>query len=339
MKNPAALPSPGTGHEDNNHRFLCAHVQRACCPADRRAGVQFVVDRPRRRRKWNRGECRGRLRERYSPPSLQKTGLGSYVVCEDKDTALRGSAPGLQNIEAVIGDMVTFGLIRAFSPRLAPVDLQSEGTMNTVLLQITSGPGTGRMRVGRGPPGPGACCGGCPERDRGPIDRGGDGPVSGTLHSALLHLNGAGSEVLPPAWRGRCSGSAHPLPARTRRKWFVGVQRIVSGPAGHSLLRTGGAHRHPAGHRFGQRHAGIRRVGRAGDPRDHGPGRAISRDERSSSPTANAPWRTWPSSSERFEQRRKDAARQQRWDTHNELVPGNPVGVRRRRLQQRHPTP
>jgi len=72
-------------------------------------------------RKWNRSECKGRLRERYSVESLRKTKLGSYVICEDKDLLYEEAPQAYKNIEAVISDMLSFGLIRliaTFSPML-----------------------------------------------------------------------------------------------------------------------------------------------------------------------------------------------------------------------------
>jgi release factor H-coupled RctB family protein len=72
-------------------------------------------------RKWNRSECAGRLRERYSADSLRKTGLGSYVICEDKGLLYEEAPQAYKDIEAIIGDMVSFGLIRvvaSFTPLL-----------------------------------------------------------------------------------------------------------------------------------------------------------------------------------------------------------------------------
>lgn len=72
-------------------------------------------------RKWNRSECKGRLRERYSVESLRKTKLGSYVICEDRDLLYEEAPQAYKNIEAVIADMISFGLIRliaTFSPML-----------------------------------------------------------------------------------------------------------------------------------------------------------------------------------------------------------------------------
>jgi release factor H-coupled RctB family protein len=72
-------------------------------------------------RKWNRSECAGRLRERYSADSLRRTGLGSYVICEDKGLLYEEAPQAYKDIEAIIEDMVSFGLIRvvaSFTPLL-----------------------------------------------------------------------------------------------------------------------------------------------------------------------------------------------------------------------------
>jgi release factor H-coupled RctB family protein len=62
-------------------------------------------------RKWNRSECEGRLREKYSAESMKKTRLGSYVICEDKELLYEEAPQAYKDIEVVIGDMVSFGLI------------------------------------------------------------------------------------------------------------------------------------------------------------------------------------------------------------------------------------
>ena len=62
-------------------------------------------------RKWNRSECEGRLREKYSADSMKKTKLGSYVICEDKELLFEEAPQAYKDIESVIGDMVSFGLI------------------------------------------------------------------------------------------------------------------------------------------------------------------------------------------------------------------------------------
>lgn len=72
-------------------------------------------------RKWIRSECRGRLRERYRAGSLTRTKLGSYVICEDHDLLYEEAPEAYKDIHSVIGDMVTFELVRViavFSPLL-----------------------------------------------------------------------------------------------------------------------------------------------------------------------------------------------------------------------------
>lgn len=66
-------------------------------------------------RKWSRSECAGRLRDRYSADSLRKTGLGSYVICEDKGLLYEEAPQAYKDIETIIGDMVSFGLIRVIA--------------------------------------------------------------------------------------------------------------------------------------------------------------------------------------------------------------------------------
>lgn len=63
-------------------------------------------------RKWSRGECEGRLENRYTAESLRKTKLGSYVVCEDRDLLYEEAPQAYKDIESVVSDMVSFGLIR-----------------------------------------------------------------------------------------------------------------------------------------------------------------------------------------------------------------------------------
>jgi len=72
-------------------------------------------------RKWNRSECAGRLRERYNADSLRRTALGSYVICEDKELLYEEAPQAYKDIEAIIADMESLGLIRvvaSFTPLL-----------------------------------------------------------------------------------------------------------------------------------------------------------------------------------------------------------------------------
>lgn len=72
-------------------------------------------------RKWGRNECEGKLRERYTAESLRKTKLGSYVICDDKNLLYEEAPQAYKDIETVVGDMVSHGLIEIvaiFSPLL-----------------------------------------------------------------------------------------------------------------------------------------------------------------------------------------------------------------------------
>lgn len=62
-------------------------------------------------RKWSRSECEGRLREKYSADSMKKTKLGSYVICEDKELLYEEAPQAYKDIDSVISDMVSFGII------------------------------------------------------------------------------------------------------------------------------------------------------------------------------------------------------------------------------------
>jgi len=89
--------------------------------ASRGSDREPLVSSPRRGRKWGRNECSGRLANRYTAESLRKTQLGSYVICEDKDLLYEEAPQAYKNIESVISDMVSFGLIQVvarFTPLL-----------------------------------------------------------------------------------------------------------------------------------------------------------------------------------------------------------------------------
>jgi release factor H-coupled RctB family protein len=62
-------------------------------------------------RKWSRSECEGRLRERYSSDSMKKTKLGSYVVCDDKALLYEEAPQAYKDIDAVVADLTSFGLV------------------------------------------------------------------------------------------------------------------------------------------------------------------------------------------------------------------------------------
>ena len=66
-------------------------------------------------RKWKRSECKDRLRDRHTAASLSRTKMGSYVICEDRELLYEEAPEAYKNIEGVIEDMVSFGLIRVIA--------------------------------------------------------------------------------------------------------------------------------------------------------------------------------------------------------------------------------
>jgi len=62
-------------------------------------------------RKWARTEARLRMRERFGVLQLVQTGLGSRVVCEERDLLYEEAPDAYKNIEAVIQDLVDAGLV------------------------------------------------------------------------------------------------------------------------------------------------------------------------------------------------------------------------------------
>jgi release factor H-coupled RctB family protein len=71
-------------------------------------------------RKWARGECKERLRDRYSVRSLTRTLLGGLVICEDKDLLFEEAPMAYKNIDNVINEMKDAGLVRVIAA-LKPV--------------------------------------------------------------------------------------------------------------------------------------------------------------------------------------------------------------------------
>lgn len=62
-------------------------------------------------RKWSRGSCKERLRDRFPAKSLIQTAVGSYVICEDKDLLYEEAPQAYKNIDAVIEDLIRADLI------------------------------------------------------------------------------------------------------------------------------------------------------------------------------------------------------------------------------------
>ncbi|AJE04881.1 hypothetical protein GPICK_09605 [Geobacter pickeringii] len=71
-------------------------------------------------RKWSRSECEGRLRTKFPAASLQRTKLGSHVICEDRQLLYEEAPPAYKEIRTVIDALVSFGLVRVIAV-LSPV--------------------------------------------------------------------------------------------------------------------------------------------------------------------------------------------------------------------------
>jgi release factor H-coupled RctB family protein len=61
-------------------------------------------------RKWSRSDSRGRLEKRFRAVDLLRTGLGSHVVCDDKQLLFEEAPQAYKNIDVVVEDLVREGL-------------------------------------------------------------------------------------------------------------------------------------------------------------------------------------------------------------------------------------
>ena len=71
-------------------------------------------------RKWQRGECKGRLSHKYTADSLRQTEFGSVVVCQDKALIFEEAPQAYKSIDSVITAMKNAGLIELVA-RFKPV--------------------------------------------------------------------------------------------------------------------------------------------------------------------------------------------------------------------------
>jgi release factor H-coupled RctB family protein len=62
-------------------------------------------------RKWKRGGCKERLRDRFSAKSLIQTPMGSHVICDDRDLLYEEAPQAYKNIDAVIEDLKSADLV------------------------------------------------------------------------------------------------------------------------------------------------------------------------------------------------------------------------------------
>ena len=71
-------------------------------------------------RKWGRGDARARLSKRFRVADLERTALGSRVICEDKQLIFEEAPQAYKDIARVIADLEQAGLVRTIA-RLRPL--------------------------------------------------------------------------------------------------------------------------------------------------------------------------------------------------------------------------
>lgn len=153
------------------------------------------------------------------------------------------------------------------------------------------------------------------------------GPEGGTLLSALLQVEGENAEDFAAGLEGTIQwiGYSRYRPGHKRKNWYAGVQRFVLAQTiafsdrevRIETLRSSG----PGGQHVNTTESAVRAI--------HLPTGlvAISRDERSQQANRKRALARLAALVGKRGQEQLDAARRQRWDSHNELVRGNPVRI------------
>ncbi len=71
-------------------------------------------------RRWKRSDCKDRLAPKFSAGSLERTALGSRVICSDRELLFEEAPQAYKDIEGVVADLLAAGLVVPIA-RLAPV--------------------------------------------------------------------------------------------------------------------------------------------------------------------------------------------------------------------------
>ena len=79
-------------------------------------------------RKWDRGSTRARLEDRYTAENLQKTRLGSRVLCADKDLLFEEAPEAYKDIDGVIADLTGLGLARVVASLRPVLTYKTDGS-------------------------------------------------------------------------------------------------------------------------------------------------------------------------------------------------------------------
>ncbi|MDF7666766.1 RNA ligase RtcB family protein [Orbaceae bacterium ESL0727] len=71
-------------------------------------------------RKWRRADCKAKLENRYNMDEMQRTKLGSRVICEDRDLIYEEAPQAYKSIDSVIESMQQANLVQVIA-QLTPV--------------------------------------------------------------------------------------------------------------------------------------------------------------------------------------------------------------------------
>ena len=107
-EDPAAMGMHRLGHGPN--RILLPHnpfVQPRLEHADR--ALHSLAHGAGR--KWSRSEARAKLDRRYSVADLQRTKIGSRVICEDRELIYEEAPQAYKDIHRVVADLEAAELI------------------------------------------------------------------------------------------------------------------------------------------------------------------------------------------------------------------------------------
>lgn len=81
-------------------------------------------------RKWMRTDCKGRLSAKYTPTQLSRTGLGSRVICRDRQLIYEEAPQAYKPIDTVMDCLIKAELVQPVA-RLRPVlTLKKQGETN-----------------------------------------------------------------------------------------------------------------------------------------------------------------------------------------------------------------
>jgi release factor H-coupled RctB family protein len=79
-------------------------------------------------RKWSRSESRQRIRERFRVSELVQTALGGRVICEQRELLYEEAPEAYKNIDRVVQDLVSVGLVSVIATLRPVLTYKTRGT-------------------------------------------------------------------------------------------------------------------------------------------------------------------------------------------------------------------